>query len=342
MSKSTIAATLLLSLSLLSPCAVFAVEQRSVNDGNLVMQDVPKIPTEIAEDLLRYQNVRSAGFLDWNQQGTSLYVRTRFGDVSQIHEISEAGGSRSQRTFFKEPVGRVNRQSKGNQLAFTMDAGGSEFAQIFLLNSATGESKMLTDGESRNGGVAWDNAGVNIAYQSTKRNGASNDIWMMDVEHPESAQMIFASPDGTYWVPSEFDAKNEKVLIRNYVSIVDSRIHLLDLNTGAVTQVMGLGGPALGNKSSNSSATFDKDEQGIFFVTDAAGEFTQLAWAPLAQPLKVTFITDNIKWDVEGITLSDDKSRGAFVVNAGGINELYLLDTAVSYTHLTLPTIYSV
>jgi hypothetical protein len=36
-----------------------------VNDGNLVMEDVPPIPGRIVDDLVRYQNTRAAWFLDW-------------------------------------------------------------------------------------------------------------------------------------------------------------------------------------------------------------------------------------------------------------------------------------
>ena len=45
-------------------------------------------------------------------------------------------------------------------MVFTMDAGGSEFSQIFLMDPAgTDDAVMLTDGESRNGAVVWDRRG---------------------------------------------------------------------------------------------------------------------------------------------------------------------------------------
>ena len=79
-----------------------------------------------------------------------------------------------------------------------MDAGGSEFSQIFLLDPAGNDDAiMLTDGKSRNGSVVWDRTGEWIAYQSTRRNGASNDVWLMNVSNSETARMALASPDGS-------------------------------------------------------------------------------------------------------------------------------------------------
>ena len=300
------------------------VMERTVNNGNLVMQDVPEIPDAVVLDLVRYQNVRSAGFLAFSADGQSVYVRTRFGDVPQIHVVSSAGGRRTQLTFFNEPMGSVSRQPNGHRLMFTMDAGGSEFSQIFLFDPASGDAVMLTDGQSRNGAIEWDRRGEFFAFQSTRRNGRSNDVWMMEVDHPESATMIFESPDGTWWGPGGFDSEGQLSLIQNYVSVVDSRVHLLDLATGESKRLVG------GDESTsvNLSAGFDQSGEGFFFITDRGGEFSQLAWALISDPDDVKIITSGINWDVEVMVLSDDKSRGAFVVNVGGIDEVYLIDTS--------------
>ena len=161
-----------------------------------------------------------------------VYISTRFGDVNQIHRVDMPGGARHQVTFFDEPVGGVNRQPGGKNIIFTRDAGGSEFSQIFLLDPVDGATTMLTDGESRNGGATWDRDGRRIAYSSTRRNGASNDVWMMDADDSSSARVVLEAPNEFYWDATEFSASGSKVLISNYLSIADSRVNLLDLDTG--------------------------------------------------------------------------------------------------------------
>ena len=205
-----------LTLCLLATIAASAdIVSSTANNGNLVMEDVPAIPDEIVAGLNRYQNVRSAAFRDWTQDSDGVYVTTRFGDVRQIHRVDMPGGARTQITFYDEPIGGVTRQPHGTKLAFTRDAGGSEFSQIFMLDPEEGSATMLTDGESRNGAVVWDRDGRRIAYQSTRRNGASNDVWLMDPADKDSAKVVLKSPDGSWWGPSEFSASGSKVLVEN-------------------------------------------------------------------------------------------------------------------------------
>jgi dipeptidyl aminopeptidase/acylaminoacyl peptidase len=311
------------SLSFILVQAAFAVTTTETNNGNLVMQDVPEIPASIVADLNRYQNTRSAGFLDWTEDGSGIFIRTRFGDVSQVHHVGHPGGARRQLTFFDEPVGGVQRQPGGSKMVFTMDVGGSEFDQVFLLDPGSGDDAvMLTDGKSKNGSVVWDRDGERIAYLSTRRNGASNDIWMMDVSNPETARMVMESPDGTYWMASDFSKDNSKLLILNYVGNADSRIHLLDIESGRMRMLAG----DPDNPSSNFPVAFDRESTGFWFVTDVAGDFKQLAWQPLEEGAEPVFLTGEIPWNIESGALSDDRTRAAFTMNVDGFSQLYLLD----------------
>ncbi len=312
-----------LALLVFSATALAEVITTETNNGKLVMQDIPEIPASIVSSLNRYQNVRSAGFLDWTEDGNGIFVSTRFGDVSQVHRVSHPGGARQQITFFDEPVGGVQRQPGGSKMIFTMDAGGSEFSQIFLLDPAgNDDAVMLTDGKSRNGSVVWDRSGEWIAYQSTRRNGASNDVWLMNVSNSETARMVLASPDGTYWSASDFSPDNYKLLILNYVGNADSRIHLLDIETGELRLLAG----DPDNPSSNFPFAFDREGTGFWYITDVNGDFRQMAWQSLEEGSKPVILTADIPWNVEDRTISDDRTRGVFAVNVDGMSQIYLLD----------------
>ena len=311
----------LLTLIIAVP-AVADVERRVANNGNLVMEDIPAIPADIVADLNRYQNVREATFRSWDADGESLFITTRFGDVEQIHRVSEPGGARHQLTYYREPIGEVRRQPGTSNLAFTRDAGGSEDAQVFLLDPDGGSASLLSDGESRNSAVLFDRDGRRVAYQSTRRNGASNDIWLMDPERPGSAELALESPDGSWWGPIEFSESGSRMLVLNYVSITDSRVNLLDLDTGELTLLAG-GGQA---PSVNQPLAFDDANDGFWFITDQAGEFNVLAWQSLDPGARPEFVTADIPWNVDGGAISDDRRRAAFTVNEGGRTAVYLLD----------------
>ena len=233
------------------------------------------------------------------------------------------GGARHQITFYDEPIGGVTRQPAGRNVIFTRDAGGSEFSQVFILDPVDGTTTMLTDGESRNGGVSWDRAGRRIAFTSTARNGASNDVWMMDPEDPDSAEVVLESPDGTAWSAVEFSESGSKVLISNYVSIADSRVNVLDLDTGNVSLIAG--GPD--NRSANFALGFDDANDGVWFISDQGSEFRRLVWQPAEPGAELEVITTDLDWDVSGAEMSNDRRTIAFSTNEGGMSRVYLMDT---------------
>ncbi len=295
----------------------------SANNGNLILEDIPEIPQNIKDDLKRFQSVRSAPFRGFDVTGKKIYISTGFGNVSQLHLVERPDGARNQITYFDEPIGSVSKQPNGSLIAFTMDAGGSENAQIFMLNPVDGSYDLLSDGESRNGGPLWDNSGKMIAYRSNRRNGASNDVWMMSIDSPKSAEILLEATDGTSWGPIDWSEDNSKILIQNYISVTNSKVYILDTVTKDKRLI-------LGNKNTqsvNSGLSFDKDSSGVFYVTDEFGEFNNLAHKNLKTD-EITLITKDIGWDVDGFTISKDGKRAAFKVNENGYSSLYLLNTS--------------
>ena len=152
------------------------VERRTANDGQVVLENVPEVPEELRGRLNRYLNTRGAGVRDWTADGSGLYLSTRFGNVYQLHRVDRPGGARHQLTFFEEPVGGARRRPGSRQLSFTMDAGGNEVTQIFLFDTETGDHRMISDGQSRHRSAVWSDDGESLAFQSTRRDGRSNDV----------------------------------------------------------------------------------------------------------------------------------------------------------------------
>jgi dipeptidyl aminopeptidase/acylaminoacyl peptidase len=299
------------------------VPTRSLNNGQLILEDIPPIPDRLVNRLNQYQNVRSASFLAWTEDGNGMYIATRFGVINQIHRVYFPGGARQQLTFFKEPIGEVVRQPEGSLLALTMDQGGSEFGQIFLLDPASAALRMISDGSSRNSRLLWDRAGARLAYQSTRRDGHSKDIWLTDVRHPGNASLILEAPAETWWGPVDFSKDGKSLLVQQYIGATDSRVFILDLDSGNRRQVAG----NQDTPSANRGVVFDHNDQGFYLITNTRGQGAELARQPLQEGALTEFISTSIPWDVNEFALSPDGRRGAFTTNEDGISRLYLLDT---------------
>jgi dipeptidyl aminopeptidase/acylaminoacyl peptidase len=315
-----------LSVALALPAAA-EVATRTANDGQVVLEGVPEIPRDVVESLTRYQNTRGARFEDWDETGRGLYITTRFGNTTQIHHVAMPGGARRQITFLDEPVSGADREPVGRRLVFESDQGGGEFYQIFLLDPKTGDRQRLTDGSSRNGAALWSPDGRRIAYRSTRRNGRSNDVWVMDVDAPDAARVVVEAPDGSSWGPADWSTDGKRLVVQQYVSVTDSRIYMLDLATRELRPLAG----SAEAPSVNLAGELDAGDQGLFFVTDEGSEFRHLARLDLASG-KRRVITGDIPWDVESFELSDSGRRAAFVVDEDGTDRLYLLDpTSLAY-----------
>ena len=71
---------------------------------NLLVEGVPAIAPELAQNVQPYLNYRSASFCDWHPEQKKMIISTRFGNTPQLHLVDMAMGARKQLTFFNEPV----------------------------------------------------------------------------------------------------------------------------------------------------------------------------------------------------------------------------------------------
>ena len=146
----------------------------------------------------------------------------------------------------------------------------------------------------------------------------------MDPDEPEAASIALESPGGSYWSPAEFSVSGSKLLAANYISAADSRVNVIDLDTGTVTLLAG--GPD--NVSTNYPIGFDDADNGIWFVTDQGSEQNRVAWRSLEPNAKIETISGDIPWGISAAAISEDRRRLAFITNEDGRSRLYLLDTA--------------
>ncbi len=305
---------------LLISILLFAGDVNKREVGNLVLEDVPEIPLELKERLLQYQNVRGAGFRDWDTQSNAIMISTRFGETSNLHMIDHPLGMRKQITFFNEPIrgGSFCPDKSRNGFLFTKDVSGSEYYQIFYFNIETANYKMLTDGKSRNGSPNWSNKGDRFTFISTKRNGRDYDIYIAHADAPEQAELVLEGKG--YWVAVDWSPNDDKLLIFNYISINESSMFVFDLNSKELTPI----NPA-DEKISYWGGLFSRDDKGIYLTSDEDSEFHFLGYYDL-KTKKTNNLTKDINWDVVDFVLSDDGLYLAYVSNEDGVSKLHMLN----------------
>ncbi|MFN4185981.1 MAG: S9 family peptidase [Hyphomonas sp.] len=285
-----------------------------VTKGNLVLESIPAIPPEISDRLAAYENVRSHGFLDWTGDG-GILITTRFGDTNQIHEVKSPGGARKQLTFFDETVSNASVSPAGGAFLFARDKGGDEYFQGYRFDMGTGHITAFTEPGTRNGGALWADNGASAAWARTNPGDPNNDIMIGNPADPASARVVLEG-EGAIG-PVDWSDDGSKLLLQRYLSIAESQLFVLDIDTDTLTQL----NPADTVSYSGGALLADGS---VITVTDKDSEFANLV--RLAPDDTITNYTADIAWGVSDWTLSPDGLTVAFTLNEGGLGTIHLLD----------------
>jgi dipeptidyl aminopeptidase/acylaminoacyl peptidase len=264
---------------------------------------------------------RAATFQSWHPLRREMLITTRFAESMQLHQVKSPGGARRQLTFLPEPVAGARFQpKKGECIVFAQDTGGGEFYQLYRYDVADARITLLTDGKSRNTGANWSRSGQWLAYTSTKRTGRDNDVWLMDPQRPSTARLLLEVSGGG-WSVQDWSRDESRLLLREYVSINESHLHLLDVKTGRRTGITSPGG----EKVAYSNPRFSVDGQSVLVATDRGSEFQRLVEIGLNGQTK-RVLTAGLKWDVDEFELSPDGKTIAYISNEDGSGILHLLN----------------
>ncbi len=250
----------------------------------------------MAYDFARYLRIRGAYGASWSPDGRRISFLTDITGVPQVWEVPAEGGWPDQLTFHEERVMGARYSPADDALVFSMDIGGNERAQIFLLKSSAGEERDLTrepDAIHYFGGFSPD--GGRIAYTATRRNGTDFDVYVQDLDgEPEMVWEVSGyhgvadwGPDGSY------------LIVARYRSNLDNELYRLDLTTGEATLLTPHEDEAL---FSNVNVT--PDGSGAYLATDRDGDFSRLAHLDFST-LDLRYLTPD-DWDVESVELSGD------------------------------------
>jgi dipeptidyl aminopeptidase/acylaminoacyl peptidase len=309
-----------LLLFLTAPCLFDTAAAARVERGNLIFDNIPEPAAGLSEKLDAYLSARQATPLGFSPKG-QLLIATRFGDIDQLHLVERPGGERRQLTFLREPITQAAFSPDPGRSAYVYleDEGGNERTQLYYQRLGEPGAKLLTDGKSLNGGPVWSNAGREIAFFSTARDGVSYDI---DIVDPQSGALprLAITGDSAAWYPLDWSPDDRKLLVLKYLSISEAYLYVVDLGTGQKREVEPT--PA---KVGIAGAKFSRDGQGVYVISNRDGEFAQLRYVNLFTG-ESTVISGRLSWDIEELAISRDGHYLAYVSNEAGIDKLNVLD----------------
>ena len=300
----------------------------------IAAQGVPPIPLDHLEGLLPYENIRGALVMDWHPRERRLLIRTRFAESPQLHEVSTPLGARTQITFFREPVSTgAYRPGHPDELLYSIDEGGAENFQLFLLDRKTGHAKRLSDGKHRYVAPRWSHDGNRLAYASNARNGRDMDVYVADLSKPDGERRLTESQGA--WEPLDWSPDGHRLLITEGISANESYLYWLDVASGEKHTLTPRNARKEDPTVAYQDARWSADGKSVYTASDKDSEFLRLVRLD-ATSGAATVISGDVSWDVEDYDRSDDGKLLAYLVNEDGFSRLHLIDTSTGKA-LALP-----
>ncbi len=258
----------------------------------------------------RYLKIRSAYGAGWSPDGHRVSFLTDITGVPQVWEVPAGGGWPDQLTFHEERVTGARYSPVEERLLYSVDAGGNERMQLFLLDG--GEERDLTRDPGSihySGGFSPD--GRRVAYTATRRNGTDFDVYVQDLDggdgEPGEPGLVWEVAG--YHTVADWGPDGSFLIVSRHRSNLDNDLYLLDLATGKPRLLTPHEGSA---RSLGVNVT--PEAGSLYLATDQDGDFLRLARLDLST-LDLEYLTPD-DHDVESVELSRD---GRYLVAARNV-----------------------
>jgi dipeptidyl aminopeptidase/acylaminoacyl peptidase len=290
---------------------------------NIVAEGVPPLPPTLAAELAPYLGLGGASFRGWHSTRRAALVTTRIGDASHLHLMDAPLAKRAALTGGVEPVKGGLMQPGGTQLLYSSDVGGDENHQLFLKDTADLKAppRRLTDGKSRNIEACWSRDGQRIAFSTNRRNGKDSDIVIKEIQAPYAERVVHTGTSAG-WGPLEWSPDGKLLLLRQSMSLAESRLWTMDVATAQKTQIT----PKTG-RTYFTQASFGEGGRAVYALANLDSDFLT--------PTRIDVATAELRrlaggpaWDGEELVVSGDGTRLAVTFNVEGFSELRCWDLA--------------
>jgi dipeptidyl aminopeptidase/acylaminoacyl peptidase len=268
----------------------------------------------VAYEFGRYLKVRSAYGASWSPEGLRVSFLTDITGVAQVWEVAAGGGWPDQLTFHDERVMGAGYSPADDALLFSMDTGGNERSQLFLVREGR-ETNLTRDPEAIHYAGGFSPDGGRIAYTATRRNGTDFDVYIQELDgDPEVAWEVTG-----YHIIADWSPDGSFIIVSRQYSNLDNDLYKLDLKSGE---------PVLLTRHEREArftgACVTQDGASVYLATDRDGEFMRLGRLDLST-LELEYLTPDDR-DVESLELSRDGRYLAASRNVDGYSDFMLFN----------------
>ncbi|KPL00585.1 MAG: hypothetical protein AMJ90_08070 [candidate division Zixibacteria bacterium SM23_73_2] len=252
------------------------------------------------------------------KDGKILFFETGFTGVDQLYRLDSSGWP-YQLTFLPDGIDFFSISPDGKKAIVGAAKGGDEQAQLYLVDTETGQTKALTKKtEVRHGSPEWSPDNQKIYFYNNQTNLKDFHIFSLDLE-TKKQEKIFEYHGWNSIADVSFDGRY--LLIYHYPSNINNDIYLVDLTTLKSENITPHQGDYLFQYS-----RFSGDGKTVYLASNMNEDgIMRLAQIDL-DTKELTFWDEESNWETEMLSISPDRRYLAWIINEEGYSELKISD----------------
>jgi dipeptidyl aminopeptidase/acylaminoacyl peptidase len=290
--------------------------------ADLVIEGVPPIPDSIQKVTDAYWKVSENFFMDWDPNSSGMLVSTQGPETRQLQLLPAPMGEAKLTTKFADNIalGGFTRRT-GDRIVFAADHAGDEFYQLYGMDPISGQTQLLTDGDSRNSDVVFDHAGKQIAYLSMMPAARDDVLYVMDPHNPDSRRVIL-TPDDAGWLLEDW-AHDGLHLLAIHLSYEGGFIWSINSSTGETTM---LTKPKMDeHQPFYVMARYVPDDTGMYVIILGPKQKRYIDFLPLGDG-RIGKVPENVA-EADDIEVSPDGTWLAYLDGKEGSETLHIFNT---------------
>jgi dipeptidyl aminopeptidase/acylaminoacyl peptidase len=273
------------------------------------------VPTPSIETFMQ---IGSASTGQITHDGSMIFFETSISGVDQVYRLLPSGWP-YQMTVLVDGIDFYRISPSGALIVVGASVGGSEQADLFLMNTETGTfSTLKQDERVRHGSPVWDPGEKYVYFSSNEENLRDFMIYRIDVETWEVEKIWHKD---SWNSASDISADGTRLLVEHYTSNMNSDLYLIDVESGETTLLTEHEDDYIFEYSN-----LTPDGKHVYFMTNMNEDgLIRVAHIEVGRR-EIEFINPDSPWETEEMDFSPDGRYLTWVENVEGYGTLYVLD----------------